>query len=1012
MLKCLLLYTTLLFVLFFEVKAQELPLDTIKVREISQKQGLSQLNALSLEFDNLGYLWIATENGLNRYNGDRMKVFKTSNEPGSLLDDHIRDLYQSNDTLWLATNTNSICAYILNEDQFISFNDKLDFDKFPSLKFAYNITPINERYLLAGTINYCVLIDRKTLSFKKFSITDEMDNEYITSIVPFKKNSFLLSTNYKDCFVFDYKKQKLQPLHATQSKSVNLVLKWGKDRILFATTSGLYVYNTTDNQLKPINTPFQKGEITGLFIWYDNQVLISAANHNYLLDDSYQCREITFLGEKEKTIYTTIRSVEKDIQGGVWLGSEGRGVLYYHPKQQKFTTLRIKVDNAPKEDFISIFNFLKEKDTLWMATEFGIVRYLINQDKYKLYLTNNLDYTLAKDHSGTLWAGGFGDGLLKYNRENDSFDPVLLPITDNEVIHITPISKDSIWVHTWSDGIYSLNINDYKIKQKTINGKSLIRSRNSYIDSSGSIWLASDNGLYQIQDHKTTYYGSLSNERVFSITEDLKNNIWAGTAKGLNKINVATGEVDHFTQQEGLPNDFIYGVEADHKGNIWVSTNFGVSQFNPDTETFTNYTEQDGLQNNEFNGKASYKDDSGRLYFGGMNGFNIINVDSIPINKIPGNTVLEDIQLFGKSIQKNIVYSKELSLSHEQNVITFNYTNLNYLWPEKNLFRFKLEGFDKQWRPVTKERSSTYTNLNPGVYTFKVQGSNNELIWGDIESFKIIINSPWYQKLWFKILLTLFLVMAVSGFVMYRHWKERELNKKLSKRVKDRTYSLLESNLALQTTLEITKKQKENISYLMRELNHRVKNNLQLMTSLIDFQNVTSKSPEHRQQLKQLQSRIFTIAKIHDSLNQQDLNTEQIRLDKFIHQLALDIISFSGSTIKLETNLSSLIVPNDHLTYIGLILNELITNSIKHAFDKEHPNPQVSIFLQKTDQDVILEYSDNGKGFTDFNPHASETMGISLIQLLTEELEMDLEIKSDKGCCFRFIKKVVNSSNN
>src|SRR5690606_23625718 len=445
--------------------------------------------------------------------GDRMKVFKTSNELGSLLDDHIRDLYQSNDTLWLATNTNSICAYILNEDQFISFNDKLDFDKFPSLKFAYNITPIIERYLLAGTINYCVLIDRITLSFKKFTITDEMDNEYITSIVPYKKNSFLLSTNYKDCFVFDYKKQKLRPLHATQSKSVNLVLKWGKDRILFATTSGLYVYNTTDNQLKPINTPFQKGEITGLFIWDDNQVLISAANHNYLHDDSYQCREITFLGEKEKTIYTTIRSVEKDIQGGVWLGSEGRGVLYYHPKQQKFTTLRIKVDNAPKEDFISIFNFLKEKDTLWMATEFGIVRYLINQDKYKLYLTNNLDYTLAKDHSGTLWAGGFGDGLLKYNRENDSFDPVLLPITDNEVIHITPISKDSIWVHTWSDGIYSLNINDYKIKQKTINGKSLIRSRNSYIDSSGSIWLASDNGLYQIQDHKTTYYGSLSNER-------------------------------------------------------------------------------------------------------------------------------------------------------------------------------------------------------------------------------------------------------------------------------------------------------------------------------------------------------------------------------------------------------------------------------------------------------------------------------------------------------------------
>src|SRR5690606_8146956 len=124
---------------------------------------------------------------------------------------------------------------------------------------------------------------------------------------------------------------------------------------------------------------------------------------------------------------------------------------------------------------------------------------------------------------------------------------------------------------------------------------------------------------------------------------DLEKNIWAGTAKGLNKINTKTNEIQHFTQQEGLPNDFIYGVESDQHGNIWVSTNYGLSQFNPTAETFTNYTEQDGLQNNEFNGKASYKDASGQLYFGGMNGFNIINVDSIPINKIPGNTVIEDI---------------------------------------------------------------------------------------------------------------------------------------------------------------------------------------------------------------------------------------------------------------------------------------------------------------------------------------------------------------------------------
>lgn len=1011
MLKYLILYTTLLSVFLFNLKAQQPLLDTIKVKEISQQQGLSQLNALSLDFDNLGYLWVATENGLNRYNGYRMKVFKTGNQPENLLDDHIRDMYHSNDTLWLATNTHSISAYLLKEDRFISFKDKLNLEAFPSLKFAHNISPVNDRYLLAGTINYCVLIDRKTLAFKKFSINSEIDNEYITSIVPFKKNSYLISTNYKGCFIFDFKDQSLQPFHTTDGKSVNVMLKLDSSRILFATEQGLFLYNTTLEQLRPVKTSIHEAEISGLFRWDEDHILVSGANRNFIINNLFECKEITFFGDKGKTINTTIRSVKKDIQGGIWLGTEGRGVFYYHPHQQKFEPYRITVDNSPKKDFISIFSFLKEADTLWMATEFGLVRYNMTKKTYKLYLTNNLDYTLAKDQSGTLWAGGFGDGLLRYNRKNDTFDPIHLPITDNEVIHITPVSKDSIWVHTWSDGIYALNVNDLKIKQKTINGKSLIRSRNSLVDSSGDIWLASDNGLYQIHNNQTTYYDSLSNERVFSITEDLERNIWAGTAKGLNKITLKTGEIEYFTQQEGLPNDFIYGVESDHNGNIWVSTNFGLSQFNPTTESFTNYTQQDGLQNNEFNGKASYKDHSGRLYFGGMNGFNIINVDSIPMNKIPGNTVVEDIQLFGKSTNANIPYQDELILSHEQNVITFNYVNLNYLWSNKNHFRFKLEGFDKQWRPVTDERSSTYTNLNPGVYTFKVQGSNNEMIWGNTDSFKIVINTPWYQRLWFKILMTFLVFITVTGFVLYRHGQQRRINQKLSKMVEDRTFSLSESNKALQSSLEVTKKQKENISYLMRELNHRVKNNLQLMTSLIDFQNVTSKDTEHHQQLKQLQSRIFTIAKIHDSLNQQELNTEQIRLDKFIQQLALDIISFSGSSIQLETNLSPLMVPNDHLTYIGLILNELITNSIKHAFDKTHPNPQINISLQKIGQSVIFEYQDNGKGFSDINIHTTDSMGLNLIQLLSEELEMELQIKSDKGSRFRFTQKVNPADN-
>src|SRR5690606_1093895 len=316
----------------------------------------------------------------------------------------------------------------------------------------------------------------------------------------------------------------------------------------------------------------------------------------------------------------------------------------------------------------------------------------------------------------TIWAGGFGQGLLKYNRQTDRFDAVPLPFADKDIIQLTPVSRDTIWVHTWSSGIYALNVHDYGISPREIHGQQLIRSRTSFLDSSGAIWIGSDEGLYCIRGNRSVYYDSLSNERVFAITEDPDHNIWVGTAKGLNCVDPKSGQVTAYTQQAGLPNDFIYSVESDQHGNIWVSTNFGIAVLDRQQRTFKNYTEDDGLQNNEVNGKAGYTDSLGYFYFGGMNGFNVFHPDSIYSNNEVGKTLIEDIQLFGTPLQKNIPYPDTLFFSHNENVITFDFVSLNYLWAKKNRYRFMLEGFDKTWRPITQNRSTTYTNLDPGTY--------------------------------------------------------------------------------------------------------------------------------------------------------------------------------------------------------------------------------------------------------------------------------------------------------
>jgi len=986
-----------LFSVFF-CHAQKIKTDTLAVAVIEQEQGLSQLGALCMDFDDNGYLWIGTENGLNRYNGYEMTVFHAAESKGGLPDDHVRAMHYSNDTLWLATSIHSLSAYIFRKGRFVDFNKKLDFEKHPLIKYSSALTAAGERFLIMGAIGNCLLIDKKTLDFTVIPMPRAIDNDFVTAILQVSESEFLIGTNFSGIFRLNVKQKSIRAekvFERFKGVQVNALYKLSPEKTLIGTQKGLFLFDENLNSVRFLNTP-ENGAVLSIQLWDKDLMLIGMSNSNYLMDREFDYTKIIFKDHNGKEIEANILSVKKDNQGGIWMGTGGRGMFYYHPHQKKFAPLRIDATNLPRKDFISTFNFFREKNTLWMATDLGFVKHELNSGRDKLYLTNRLEYTLAKDFRGNLWAGGFGEGLLKYNPKKDEFEKIPLSFSDKDVVQITPVGRDTIWVHTWTGGIYALNIDDYGTRPETVRGKTIVRARTSFVDSSGAVWIGCDEGLYRMEKEKTTHYKNLSNGRVFCITEDPAHNIWVGTAKGLNKINPKTQKVVSYTKQTGLPNDFIYGVESDSKGHIWVSTNYGISEFNPETRLFKNYSENDGLQNNEFNGKAAYKDSLGYLYFGGMNGYNIFHPDSIFINRKVGRTLIENVQLFGRPIENNVLYADTLVFSHDQNVITFEYTSLNYLWPKKNRYHFILEGFDKEWRPVTKERSTTYTNLDPGTYTFKVKGSNNELIWGEMDSLTVIIRSPWYNTLWFQILLASLLTVTAITFFLYKNYRQKLINRRLSKMVEERTQELSESNSALNHSLEISEKQKENIAFLMRELNHRVKNNLQTITSLIDIQDISISDPEAKEKLRILQSRIFTVSRIHDILN----NTEErshIRIDKFISRLAGELVEFSGEKINLSMQLEPVLFGVEKLTYLGLIINELITNSVKHAYTENHVRKKIEISLKENEKDLVMLYKDNGKGFPEEPAVNQEKMGLNLIRSLARELKGSVEFKNKNG---------------
>ncbi len=994
------LYRIYIFIILYSI-IQHTYAETIDVLTISKNYGLSESVVNAIDFDDNGYLWIGTDNGLNRFNGYEMKVFKSSLN-NNLKDDQIKDLYFCNDTLWFATQTHSLCAYVLSQDKFIDFSNYLNFKENPLVKYSYFVYPLSSDLLIIGTAQGVILFNKKDYTNHIFRIPNFSDNDFVRSIIKLDENKYLVGTNFSGVFFFDLndKNSGFEKLNLLKGYHIKTFYRFSPSQILIGTSKGIFLYNQEDNTVTQILNPIDNQDpIMSINRWNNDKLLIGGIRNAYFLYNNFKWTKVNFIDHSGKKLDTFISNFKKDKYGGYWIGTQsGEGIFYYHPHQRRFTPYRIDTGDS-KNQLISIFNFLREGNYLWLAAELGITRYKIGTNEYKYYRTSGLMYSLAKDSCNNIWAGGIGIGLLKYNRKKDKFEKFALPVKDRDVIKLTVVNKDSIWIHTRSSGIYSLNIHNNGVNQIKIDNKIIRRSRSGYIDSSNNRWIGTEDGLYKIKESGNTDFYSFFNNRIFSIAEDPDKNIWVGTAKGLNKIDCKTNKIKLYTEQLGLPNDFIYGIESDKKGNIWVSTNYGVSKLNKETDSFNNFTEEDGMQNNEFNGKAYYKDSLGYIYFGGMNGFNIFNPDSVFINKNVGKTFVEDVKLFGKSMNLNTIYADSLIFSYKQNVLTFKYSSLNYLWVQKNRFQYKMVGFDKKWRPVTNERSTTYTNLDPGTYTFKVKSCNNDKIWGEPASLTITIKSPWYRnKLFYAATLSIIILMSMGILLLINH-RQHVINRRLAEMVTERTQELTKSNESLNNSLLVTQQQKENITFLMRELNHRVKNHLQLITSLIDLQDSSITDVFAKEKLRSLQSKVFTISKIHNFLKYNDEKSE-LYIDEFLIGLSKDLVDFSSKQISLNLNFISVPFPVSRLTYLGLILNELLSNTLKYAFDENKTDRRINISLRKEDKLLKLVYQDNGKGFNQQRINNNNHIGLNLIKTLVRGLKGSYKIESDKGFIF------------
>jgi streptogramin lyase/GAF domain-containing protein len=493
-----------------------------------------------------------------------------------------------------------------------------------------------------------------------------------------------------------------------------------------------------------------------------------------------------------------VRAIYMDRNGIIWIGTEGGGVNRVL-NRKNFQLYR--ASSRPGSLSYNVIRSLYEdsKGSLWVGTQGGGLNLFdrATESFSPVKLEAKEISAVYEDKDGTYWIGSWGSGLFHCNLKSGTIENFRHTTENNSVLddRIQVIHRDLkgvLWVGTES-GLSTFDPEKkiwtaFKRPQfpvgltgDNIQGQAFLETED------GTLWIGTWFGLNKLSpDRQTvTYYktdstgSQLSSDHVISLFYDQKKNLmWIGTFGGaLNLLDITTNIITHFTEEDGLPNNTIFGIKEDKEGNLWLSTSNGLSRFNPNSKTFRNYDATEGLQGNEFYWGGACSTRSGLMLFGGVNGLTVFDPAQIGDNITVPTIVITNFEIFNKPVpvkqnsvlERNVNFADELSLNYDQNVLTFQYAALNYNSPEKNMYAYYLENFDREWNFVGSKRNISYTNLNPGEYILHIKGSNNDGVWNEKGvSLKIVVIPPFWQTWWFYTLAAACFIASVYLLIKLR----------------------------------------------------------------------------------------------------------------------------------------------------------------------------------------------------------------------------------------------------
>ena len=827
----------LIFLLVFSlgVSAQQ---KSIKFDTYTIEDGLSQSQVTSIRQDNNGFIWIATQDGLNRFDGYSFKILKNDpNNENSLPNNYVHFLLpDAQGSLWFGTNrgigklnpqTGNITK--VNRKQYPELRGyiftHLAFDRYGNLWALSEKHGINRINIQTHNVEIITVIEATTAFSTLYS-----DSEY----------NIWVGTKYGQIF---YSSPPYKTWNTVQNRelgalgSINQFTERSPSEMIVSSETGpAIIYdknkiktltNSSDLRYKQISCAYIENE--------DNIWLGSADNGLYLIKNYNKSNERIFNWRKNpydnsSLVDDNVSTIFEDRYGVFWIGTE-KGVSKFDKYKQGFTT--ISLNNNPDKGLIdyNAWSFAEDKEgNIYIGTKKDLTIYNVKEDKfYHVYRGSSQHYLLSiyVENMKRIWLG-YDDGLyilsIKDLKNKDySFRPV--KFLDNEhssktrVYQIVEADSNRLWIGSRA-GLTIINkkhfgfqFYEYTSDHSGVGEGSV---KTIYRDLQDKLWITTSNsGLYNVSEwgdssfvftHYPIKNYDVESGQITSILQTQPGYMWVGTyGQGLKRLNLNTYEVEGWNESDGLSNNVVYGLMKDEQGFIWMSTNKGLSRFDPSTESFTTFSVKDGLQSNEFNSSAYMKSSKGILHYGGINGYNIFNPSEITINPNAPEVVISSVKLSPKDskkkkeIAKNITSSEAIELDYYQNDITFEFVATNFSNPSKNKFKYILEGLEEEYTILESENKVNYLNIPPGKYQLKVFAQSADGVWSlKPTTISITITPPFWLTWWFRIVLIVLLTLI--GLAIYRRRVDqiRRQKVRLEIEVVKRTRQITEQNKKIQ----------------------------------------------------------------------------------------------------------------------------------------------------------------------------------------------------------------------